>query len=1054
MVLEAATTIMSENVACQGPARDYERLLAIAGLFKGPFSIDWLVDLLTGKRLSQVLAQLDQGMKEAWLVKKGPGYYCFADDKKRLHWAGRLAGEEERLLHRHIAGILMVELEDDEKKAHAVAHHLIHINNDTEGCRCLVKAGDLYLQAFQTEEALQCYRKVLDDLFARHEEEEDRLFSETAIKYSKISTARHDTGMVLSLLQAALERARKRNMADIEALLKMHMAKNEWLRSEYNKALSHFEEGWALAEKLNDPKLMRSATTFSTFFLFWQGRFSEAIRNYEKALPDIEKYPRGGFPLLALVTAGYCYAQIGQVTQGLGMLDAIRSQCLGKGNLYMSAYTGGNIGNILLDVGRIDDGIQFLENATKEAKQAHNDWVWITARLSLAYAHFLKGDKKQCLHFLRDFLQGGRKVQTTVYIYPYLMELALAMKEGKLSRIDGLSLEKDLQSMIKGKNIFLKGVAYRFQAILDQMEGHPPEKIIPSLENSIRWLDESGNQIELCKSKLALARQRVTLGEQGKAKELILSASTTLASLNESLIPDDLRRLIKDRPAGEGLLKEILKLGQEVVSIRDNKDLVQHILSRVNRITGAERGAIFLLEGTNPQRLALRASRNLTSDQIEHPGFASSLRMIEEAAREGQGRILGNDDREESGLFENEIIRSRVCVPMIFRDRTVGVLYHDNRLLSSAFRESDLELLSYFAGLAAFALDNSRAYEEIKRLNRQLSEENLYYREEHIQNLHFDDIVGESPTINRVLAQIAQVAGTDATVMITGETGVGKEVVAKALHRNSPRHDKPFIKVHCSALPESLIPSELFGHEKGAFTGATRRRIGRFELADSGTLFLDEIGDLSLEIQVKLLRVLQSKEFERVGGSDCIHSDFRLVVATNRDLENLVKSQRFRADLYYRLAVFPICVPPLRERKEDIPILAHYFLKLYSKKRGKDFSKILETEMEKLIRYGWPGNVRELENIIERGTILSHGPLFRVPELGGEQKESPPKPDGITLKENERRHVLWALQKTNWKVRGSGGTAELLELPPSTLAFRMKKLGIERPKKTASLPFR
>jgi transcriptional regulator with GAF, ATPase, and Fis domain len=281
--------------------------------------------------------------------------------------------------------------------------------------------------------------------------------------------------------------------------------------------------------------------------------------------------------------------------------------------------------------------------------------------------------------------------------------------------------------------------------------------------------------------------------------------------------------------------------------------------------------------------------------------------------------------------------------------------------------------------------------------------------------------------------------------MITGETGVGKELVARAVHNNSSRRDKPFIRIHCSALPETLIASELFGHEKGAFTGATHRRIGRFELADGGTLFLDEIGDISHDIQVRLLRVLQTKEFERVGGSETLRSDFRLVVATNRDLDEAVRTEKFRADLYYRLAVFPIHVPPLRERREDIPLLAHYFLNLYSNKMLKKFSRIPRSQIEKLVDYHWPGNVRELENVIERGAILSSGPLFKVPPLGEEHHELPTEYSGATLRDNERRHILWALEKTGWKVRGKGGAAELLGIPASTLAFRMKRVGIQRP---------
>jgi transcriptional regulator with GAF, ATPase, and Fis domain len=382
---------------------------------------------------------------------------------------------------------------------------------------------------------------------------------------------------------------------------------------------------------------------------------------------------------------------------------------------------------------------------------------------------------------------------------------------------------------------------------------------------------------------------------------------------------------------------------------------------------------------------------------------------------------------------------------MILRDKVVGVLYHDNRLLSSAFRESDLELLAYFAALAAFAMDNARAYEEIQRLNQKLEEEKLYYEEQHLQNLHFEDIIGKSPTIKRVLAQMDQVAMTDTTALILGETGVGKELVATGIHRNSSRNNKPFIRVHCSSLPENLISSELFGHEKGAFTGAIQRRIGRFELANGGTLFLDEIGDLPLEVQVRLLRVLQSREFERVGGSETLRSDFRLIVATNRDLEQLVKENRFRSDLYYRLNVFPIHVPSLRERKEDIPLLANHFLKVYSTKMGKTIKMISEAEINKLMRYDWPGNIRELEHIIERSTVLSPGPYLHIPELSIQLPESTNLGVDIPLKDKERQYILQVLEKTGWKVRGLGGAAEILKIHPSTLISRMKKLGIQRP---------
>jgi len=401
------------------------------------------------------------------------------------------------------------------------------------------------------------------------------------------------------------------------------------------------------------------------------------------------------------------------------------------------------------------------------------------------------------------------------------------------------------------------------------------------------------------------------------------------------------------------------------------------------------------------------------------------------------------------GSSHSESICSRICVPMILRDRVVGVLYNDNYLFKNTFKEKDLDILAYFAAQAAISLDNAMSYEEIQRLSEKLRQENLYYVEEQAQSRHFDDIIGESPAIYKVLEKIEQVASTGSTVLITGETGVGKEMVARAIHRHSPRQANPFIRVFCNSLPDTLIPSELFGHEKGAFTGAIHRRIGKFELADGGTLFLDEIGDLPMDIQTRLLIVLQSKEFERVGGNSLIHSDFRLIVATNHNLEKEVGGKRFRSDLSYRINVFPIWVPPLRERKEDIPLLAQHFLKLYAEKMSKIVSVITKESLNRLVQHEWPGNVRELENIIERGVILSTGTVLQLPELDtvATPLMSTHGVDNATLGEIEYQHILKCLESTGGKIRGPGGAAEVLGIHPSTLDFRIKKLGIQKPSK-------
>jgi len=1029
---------------------DYQRLLALTALFEENFSIDWLVEL-TEKKPSEILFALEEGIRQGWLVGRGLGGFCFVNSKERKRLQDSLSPKERELIHRQIGELFMKILPDDGNKSKSLAYHLLRCANDGVACPWLVEAGDALRRANRYEEALQCYAKVLDDLNGLGGEEFDSLFVETSIKYSKISTARHDTKKVISMLEQAAIRAKRWNKLPNQALLKMHIAKNEWLQSQYQIALRDFKEGWTIAKEMEDPRVLRSATNFSTFFLYWQGRFREAVQNYEKFIPEIDKYPQAGFPLLAAVTVGHCYAHIGQVTQGLGMIDAIRQQCRERNDTYLEAHAGITMAITMLNMRRMDDALQYLELYVEKASKVHNDWIWGLGKLTLAFAYYIQGENERSISYLAEFLQHSDEVQVNVWPYSYLMEISWAMKEGKLPYIPGLSLEKEVCNNIKGENIFMKGVAYRYQALLQKEERVPPEKIIQTLNLSLKWLEESGHQMEIAKTQLELVRQYLLAGDADNAKETKQRVSGILSAFDESLVPDDLKAFVRDQrrdhPFDESLLKVVLKLGREVVSIRNTKELDQKIIATVNRIAGAERGAIFLMkENSIPPKLELRSSKNLTFAQTTHPSFGSSMKMIEEVALTGKGRTTGLSSTDDPS-FCSGVIRSRICVPMILRDKVVGVMYHDNRLLISAFKESDLELLSYFSALATLALDNAKAYEEIHRLNQKLREEKQYYEEQHLQSVHFEEIIGKSPAIVAVLAQVDQVANKDTTVLILGETGVGKELVARAIHRCSPRGDKPFIRVHCSALPDSLIPSELFGHEKGAFTGAIRRHSGRFELADGGTLFLDEIGDLPLEVQTRLLRVLQTKEFERVGGGETLHSDFRLVAATNRDLEQEVSTNKFRSDLFYRINVFPILVPPLRERKEDIPLLAHYFLKIYAAKMGKVIREIPESEMDKLIQYSWPGNIRELENIIERGTILSSGTYFQVPKLSPEHFDFQYPKTEPTLEGNERRHILWALQGTKWKVRGVGGAAELLGIHPSTLAFRMKKLGIQRPPK-------
>jgi len=408
--------------------------------------------------------------------------------------------------------------------------------------------------------------------------------------------------------------------------------------------------------------------------------------------------------------------------------------------------------------------------------------------------------------------------------------------------------------------------------------------------------------------------------------------------------------------------------------------------------------------------------------------------------------VLRETDDMPTPVGRRAGLKASCTVPLISRDRVLGVLGIAS-FREKAFTEADLDLLNQIGKQVAIAVENALAFREIDELKNQLKEEKLYLEEEIRTEYNFEEIIGTSPALKRVLQDVETVAATDSTVLIYGETGTGKELIAHAIHNLSQRRERTLVKVNCAAIPTGLLESEFFGHERGAFTGAIDRRVGRFELANQGTIFLDEVEDIPLELQSKLLRVLQEHEFERLGSSRTMRVDVRVVAATNTDLAELVNDKKFRSDLYYRLNVFPITVPPLRERPEDIPLLVNFFAHRFAQQMKKPIERVPKDTMTALTAYHWPGNVRELQNLVERGVILSRGSSLEIPlgELKQATKQTLPANGGATLEAVERDHILRVLGESRWVIGGPNGAAARLGMNRTTLNHRMRKLGITRP---------
>ena len=508
-------------------------------------------------------------------------------------------------------------------------------------------------------------------------------------------------------------------------------------------------------------------------------------------------------------------------------------------------------------------------------------------------------------------------------------------------------------------------------------------------------------------------------------------------------------------------LQVLLDINNVLVTSRELSELFRGIVTALTRVIHHDYTSLALLDqSTNRLRVyaldfdgsdSLFAGKEVTVSLEESPA-GRCMRAAKPTIF--HGAELDEFPAELVRVLREKGLTSVCCVPLVSKGRAYGTLNLASRRLD-AFTDADAELLDRVAAQIAIAVENALAFKEIDSLKNKLAVEKLYLEEEIRSEFNFEEIVGESPVIKRALAQVELAAPGDTTVLILGETGTGKELIARAIHNLSPRRERTFVKINCAAIPGGLLESELFGHERGAFTGAVNQKVGRFELADKGTIFLDEVGDIPLELQPKLLRVLQEHEFERLGATRTVRVDARVVAATNADLGRLVAERKFRSDLFYRLNVFPIQIPPLRDRREDIPLLVRYFVQKFSRTLNKLVQYVPSDAMDALVAYSWPGNIRELENLLERAVILSPGKELRVPlsELRNTQITSVEESSVAistsapvaTLEEAERQHILRALRQTEWRIAGPRGAATLLGMKRTTLQARIRKLGIRRP---------
>ena len=626
------------------------------------------------------------------------------------------------------------------------------------------------------------------------------------------------------------------------------------------------------------------------------------------------------------------------------------------------------------------------------------------------------------------------------YASPWALEHLFELNRLEMQPVPGLDYYQEIERRLKEPNIHLRGAAHRLRAMDAIARKEDASVIEAELKLSEDLLRRSGDPIQLAKTRLELACLKLNEKDTEKARYYAKKAWHGFSGYGDVFFPDNLRHLLivntskrADPDWGEELTDKFVSMIQDLAPSADLDVLMTKAVEATNRFFGAERGGLFWFSRHgNNERPVFRGAYNLTHNEVFSEEFKSNLALVVKAFR-GKGPQVARVEGE--GYWPHKV-RAILCIPFGMKGRSQGVLYHDNAYVEDCFDFLEKPML--------VRLGNSlNTYiERIHAFSKSLEQSAI---EKLCVNGYPDrvKIVTKSKKMEKILDQVDRVAASDSTILILGETGVGKELLAHRIHRVSRRNDGPFIIVDSTTIPESLVESELFGHEKGAFTGADRRKAGRLELAHGGTLFIDEIGEIPKSVQVKLLRALQEKTVVRLGGSQAISSDFRLVVATNRDLAAEVAAGRFREDLYYRINVVPIILPPLRERQEDVPVLSRHFLAKFAAKYNRSSFRLLPEDEARLLAYHWPGNVRELQNIIERAVILSVGEDLdlQLPEEGRTYAFQF-YADHPTLDELQRRYIQHAVEKTGGKIGGPGGAAAFLGIKRTTLQNRMKKLGI------------
>ena len=887
--------------------------------------------------------------------------------------------------------------------------------------------------------ALRLLEKVVDRLRScLGEPASDTLFVSAAVTLCllRFRQGREMTGIPDLLHQARTVAQRQGDKRSL-TLFGLFYGRLYFFEDRHSEALEVLEASIREARTLGDEDILSQSAEFIGLYYFIQGRYREACEYLDRAMQAALSQRTRTIIFTLPRLLGYCFAILGRFHQAIGVLDSNWRRALMKTEPALATNFRIPLGTVLLMMGKRSEAYAHLSAGLDEALTQQNHWALFEARISLGYYHFLDGDLKEAHRTCAEGLSEGAiaGIKSSSVFWPWFLEMLFEFDRQEFAPLLGESFPQELDRVLAGANINLHGTAL---ALLARLAGHG-EAAEDLLIQSEKALLRSGDPIQLAKTRAALARLKLHEANREEALKLALQAWEGPSGFGQGFFPDDLRPLLRSRGAlatgtqqRHAILLRFMRLMEDFVPGTDQVELLTRLVAASSRFFEAERGGLFWVDPSRPRRRpALKAAYNLSRREVESSTFQAQLELI--------GRVLRNNTpvvlHPAHGNAKDSV--AILCLPFDCEGRIQGVLYHENTYVDERFELFDRDLLQKFSSSVGLYIDRITRYcRPIAQVDQPLLDQVDPSRNE-------EDILAQSVIMQDLLERAQQAGQSDASVLILGETGVGKELMARHIHAHSPRRNGPFAVVDLSSMPENLVESELFGHEKGAFTGATARKLGRIELAHQGTLFIDEVGDIPASMQIKLLRTLQNQSFMRLGGIRTLSSDFRLIAATNRNLSQEVSAGNFREDLFYRLNVVPLIIPPLRDRQGDVILLAEHFLRYFAGKYHRPTVHLNPQDRQRLQDYPWPGNVRELRNIIERTVILSSG---SIPELSPSvNRPEHPFADCPSLDELQRRYILWTLERTGGRIGGPGGAAEALGMNRTTLNSRIRNLGIVPP---------